>query len=285
MGLIDLILNLAGLLLWLHWRSVRSDPLLRSQPATLVGTLKRAEPRRLKHWQVLLALTALILVRAWVYYQIGSAAGWTPRLHLGMVVLAFRSDVFGLSLLYSGLSFVRALLVLYTWLIALTLVNLAVANSDPLQRVIRLQLGRTARWPWPILLLLPLVLTALLWAVFHPLLARAGVINPAQSLAHLAGQGLLVGVSPYFTLKYLFPAILLVYLIINYVYLGASPLWDFITVTARHLLRFLDWLPLRIGRADFAPVVGAVLILLLLDALPNYLLTRYPDFVRRLWPH
>ena len=39
MGLIDFILNLAGVLLWLGWRSIRFDPLGRSTPATLVGTL------------------------------------------------------------------------------------------------------------------------------------------------------------------------------------------------------------------------------------------------------
>jgi hypothetical protein len=35
MALIDLILNLAGLLLWLNWRSVRFDPLGKRTPATL----------------------------------------------------------------------------------------------------------------------------------------------------------------------------------------------------------------------------------------------------------
>ncbi len=46
MALIDFILNLAGLLLWLNWRSVRLDPLGKRTPATLIGTLRRAEPQR-----------------------------------------------------------------------------------------------------------------------------------------------------------------------------------------------------------------------------------------------
>ena len=45
MGIIDFILNLAGLLLWLNWRALRFDPLGKRTPATLIGTLRRAEPR------------------------------------------------------------------------------------------------------------------------------------------------------------------------------------------------------------------------------------------------
>ena len=62
MGLIDFILNLAGVLLWLSWRSMGMDPLTRTTPATLVGTLRRAEPRRLKGWQFPVGLAALLLL-------------------------------------------------------------------------------------------------------------------------------------------------------------------------------------------------------------------------------
>ena len=79
MGLIDFILNLAGLLLWLNWRSVRFDPLGKRTPATLIGTLRRAEPRRLRRWHLLAALGGLLLLRALFYWQIGSAAHWTGR--------------------------------------------------------------------------------------------------------------------------------------------------------------------------------------------------------------
>ena len=89
MGLIDFILNLAGVLLWLSWRSIGMDPLVRTTPATLVGTLRRAEPRRLKGWQFLVGLAALLLLRAVLYRQIGPAADWTPKLDLFFVVLAF----------------------------------------------------------------------------------------------------------------------------------------------------------------------------------------------------
>ena len=77
MGLIDFILNLAGMLLWLNWRSIRFDPLARTTPATLAGTLRRAEPPRMKRWHFLAALAALLLLRG---LPIGrSARRWIGR--------------------------------------------------------------------------------------------------------------------------------------------------------------------------------------------------------------
>jgi hypothetical protein len=64
MPLIDFILNLAGLLLWLNWRSSRFDPLAHTSAATLAGTLKRAEPRRFQGWPFLGGLVGLLLLRA-----------------------------------------------------------------------------------------------------------------------------------------------------------------------------------------------------------------------------
>ena len=75
MGIIDFILNLAGLLLWLNWRSLRFDPLGKRTPATLIGTLRRAEPRRLRRWHLPAALGGLLLLRAVFYWQIGSGVG------------------------------------------------------------------------------------------------------------------------------------------------------------------------------------------------------------------
>src|SRR6267143_3555912 len=77
MALIDFILNVAGLLLWFNWRAVRFDPLVKTAPATLTGTLRRAEPSRFKRWHLLATLAGLLLARAFVYWQIGSAANWT----------------------------------------------------------------------------------------------------------------------------------------------------------------------------------------------------------------
>src|SRR5947209_7172373 len=172
MGAIDFLLNIVALLLWVSWRSLRFDPLVRSTPVTLVGTLKRAEPRRVRGTQLALVLPALISLRALLYWLIGSPANWTPKINLELVVLAFRSDLFGSVLVYSCLSFVRILVVFYFWLLTLAIINRKGTEADIIQRLVRLQLGRVARWPWAVQLLVPLVVTTALWLAVQPLLAR-----------------------------------------------------------------------------------------------------------------
>jgi uncharacterized protein YggT (Ycf19 family) len=88
----------------------------------------------------------------------------------------------------------------------------------------------------------------------------------------------------FFTLQYLLPVFLLLYLVTNYVYLGSSPLWDFIGETARNLLAPLRSLPLRVARLDFAPLAGVILILFLLHWLPKLILARLAENNRPLWP-
>jgi uncharacterized protein YggT (Ycf19 family) len=284
MGLIDFILNLAGVLLWLSWRSIRFDPLVKTTPATLVGTLRRAEPRRLKSWQFLAGLAALLLLRALLYRQIGPEAEWTPKLNLFFVVLAFPSDVFHSALLFSVLSFARILIVCYFWGLALVIINGRIAETDPLHKMLRLQLGPVGRWPRLVQLLLPLVLVAGLWIALHPLLAHCEITGRVRSNAHLAEQGLLIGTALYFSLQYLLPVFLLLHLITTYVYLGSSPVWSFVGATARNLLAPLRWLPLRIARLDVTPLAGVVLLLFLLHWLPNLIVGRMTQNNVTPWP-
>ena len=284
MGLIDFILNLAGVLLWLGWRSIRFDPLVKTKPATLVGTLRRAGPRRMKGWEFLVGLGLLLLMRSFLYRHLGSAADWTPKLDLFFVVLRFPSDVFRAALLYSVLSYARILAICYFWALALVVINRRIAETDPLQKMLRLHLGPIARWPRMVQVLLPPAVIAGLWVSLHPLLIHWGILNRVHSLVHLAEQGLLVGVALFFTLQFLLPALLLLHLVTSYVYLGTSPVWDFVGATGRNLLAPLRWLPLRIARFDFAPLVGVLLILFLLHWLPNLVLGRMAENNVSPWP-
>jgi len=268
MGLIDFILNIAGLLLWFSWSAIRSDPFRQTRPATLTGTIRRAEAQRVRRWHFLAALGLLLLARGLFYRLIGPAVNWTPKINLAVVVLAFRADTLGPELLFSVLSFIHALLVFYFWLLFLAMINRK-AGQDAFQKVLSLQLGRVARWPRWVQAILPLVAIPLLWMAMHPLLARAGVLNPAQSMAHLCEQGLLVGAAIYLSLKFLLPAILFLHVLASYVYFGSSPAWDFIGMTARNILAPLNHLPLRYRRFDFAPLVAIVIIPLALHFLPE----------------
>jgi uncharacterized protein YggT (Ycf19 family) len=262
MSLIDFVLNLVGLLLWLNWRSIRFDPLLKTSPATLSGTLRRAEPRRMNRWHFLLALAALLLFRALLYWELGSALNWTPTLPVGAAVLFFGGDFFGPRLLFSGLSFAFTLIVFYLWLLFVSLVNNRVAEADPLLKLVRLHLGRIERWPWLLKLLLPFLSAALLWLAFNPLLAQWRIIPPASSTAHCLEEAGAIGLGVYLSWRFLIGGLLALYLLSSYIFLGRHPFWSFIAVTGRNSLRPLRWLPLRVGKVDFAPVVAIALTFL-----------------------
>jgi uncharacterized protein YggT (Ycf19 family) len=284
MGLIDFILDLAGVLVWLSWRSIRFDPLVKTTPATLVGTLRRAEPRRLKGWQYLAGLATLLVLRALLYRQIGPEAEWTPKLDLFYVVLAFRSDLFFPILLFSVLSFARILIVCYFWLLALAIINRHNTEPDPIQKTVSLHLGSAARWPLLLQMLLPLLLIIGLWFALHPLLVHFEVTSRVRFNSHLAKQGILIATALLFSLQYLLPVFLLLHLVASHVYLGSNALWKFIGATARNLVAPLRWLPLRIARFDFTPLAGVMLIFALLHWLPNFILGKLAQHNVSPWP-
>lgn len=271
MAFVDFLLNLAGLLLWLNWCSVRFDPLSEAKASTLAGTLKKAKAPAAKHWFFLAALAALLLVRGFCYWQLGAALDWTPRLDLGATVLPFRSDRPVRMLLFSLLGFGRTLAVFYVSLVFLRGVNRALAGTNPFQKLIRLYLGRLARWPSAVLVLLVVVLGVGIWMALQPLLAALGIVPHAVRSAQLFQQGGLVVLCEALTLRYLVAAFLLAHLLSSYVYLGSHPVWEFIHATGRNLLRPLRWLPLRIGRVDFAPVVAIVLLFFLTELVLRHL--------------
>jgi uncharacterized protein YggT (Ycf19 family) len=215
---------------------------------------------------------------------IGAPAEWTPKLNLEVVVLAFRSDQLSSTMVFSCLSFVRAMVVLYFWLVVLVVINRSSAESGPIQRMIRVYVGRLARWPWPVQLLLPFVLVMALWIGFSPLLVKLGVIAMPHSRGHLLGQAALAGLGLFFSLKYILPAFLLLYLVASYVYLGSNPVWDFVTTTAVNLTAPLRRFPLRFGKVDLTPVVGVIVILWLLEWLPNLIWSRLAARQLNLWP-
>lgn len=138
MGLIDFILNLAGLLLWLNWRAAKADPLGKPTPATLIGTLRRAEQANAKRWHLPAVLGGLLLLRALFYWQIGSAAGWIGKLDLGGTAVYFHSNLFGQMLLFSIFSFARMFAILYLWLLLLSLLG----GPMPTHRLVKMQLEK-----------------------------------------------------------------------------------------------------------------------------------------------
>jgi uncharacterized protein YggT (Ycf19 family) len=262
MGLIDFILNVAGLLLWLNWRAIGFDPLTRSSPATLVGTLRRAEPRRVKRWYLLAALAGLLLLRALFYWQIGSAVNWTANLKLVSISPPFSSDFFSRMLLFSILSFGLTLGVFFLGLLFLSCFDRRGPETDPLQKLTRLQLGRVGRWPWPVKLALPLLAGTVLWWLLSWPLERWGIIPRPVSQAHRLEQAVLIGLGSYLAWQYLIAGLLALHLVNNYVYFGNHLFWNCVNGTARAILAPLRPVPLHVGRVDFAPVLGIALVFL-----------------------
>jgi uncharacterized protein YggT (Ycf19 family) len=259
-AVLDFILNLTALLLWLNWRAVKFDPIGQSAPATLAGTIRRAEPSRVRPWHSLAVLVLLLFVRAWFYWRMDPVANWTPSLHLGVIAPPFRADFFSRALEYSIFSFGLILAVFYMWLLLLSLLSRG-AEAGPIQKLVRLHLGWFDRWWWPLKLVLPFIAVAGFWMAINPLLASYKIVPPCVSPLHRIEQGATIGLAFYVSWEYLLYALLLLYLLSNYVYLGNHPLWPFVTVTGRKLLYPLRFL--RIGKVDFAPIIAIVLLFVL----------------------
>lgn len=279
MGWIDFILNLAGLLLWFNWRSMGFAQSTPSAQNPLLRTLKRPEAVRSQRWLYFLGLMALMFFRPVVYGHLGSALSWTPHLQLNVLTLPFRSDLRDRMVCFSFLSFGLALFVLYAWLLLLSVLNRAETEADPLQKLVSLHLGRLDRWPTVIKLLLPTVVGGLLWVVLAPLLAKIGILPPSGSAARTWQQALVIGLAAPLAWKWLLIGLLLLHLLNSYVYLGESPLWRFVSLSARHVLKPLHSIPSRLGKVDLAPAFAMALILLAAEVGSRVLTELYAKLV------
>lgn len=272
MGAIDFIFNLAGLLLWVSWRSTQYDPFSQRSPATLAGTIRPAERARWQQWHFLPLLAALLSLRAIIIWVVGPTEHWVGKLDFGVVALAipFHSnlgDLLGHISLFSMLSFSLSLGVFYLWLLLLSLL----AGPDPVHRLVRVQLGWMDRWPRWVKLLLPLVVTGIFWWLLVGLFAqmeiggysRTRLLPQPISARQRLESALVIGLGSYLVWKYVLVALLSLHWLNTYVYFGKQPFWGYLNATANTLLRPLRYLPLRFSKVDLAPGVGLAIILIL----------------------
>jgi len=255
MGYVDLILNLAGLLLWLNWRSLRFDPLMKRTPATLMGTLRPAAPKRLRRWHLLVFLAGLIFLRAVIYRWI--APFWVGRLDWGVIVTPFRSDWFGGMVLFSFLSFILALGIFHVALLFLSLL----AGPEPIHSLVKIPLGRVDGWSRWVKVILPLFVTAAGWWLASWLFIWLQILPPV-SMGERFEQSVVIGLGSYLLWKFPAGALLVLHLLNSYIYFGRHPFWKYVNVTAQKMLQPLRRIPLRLGKVDFAPVVGVVILFL-----------------------
>lgn len=263
MGLLDFILNLVGLLLWFNWRAARFDPLSLSRPATLAGTIRRAEKTAFKRWHLPFALVGLLLLRVPLYVEFGSALNWTGKIDIGTISLPFKANAASYMpmLLYSFYSFGVVLAVFLIWVLLLSALKSAAPESDSLRQLLQLHLGRVERWSRGPKLLLPLLaITPIWWLASWPLTFYGIMPAPDGLLARLL-QALLVGLGSYLAWKFLLVGIFALYFVSSYVFFGRQPFWQHLDLVARQLLAPLRKLPLRLGKLDFSPLLGIVLVL------------------------
>ncbi len=282
MALLDFILNLAALALWLNWLSLHSDPLARAPPLRSSAPCARPTLPAPNAGNLVTALAAFLLFRAVIYWQFSPAFHWTPNLSMGIITLFFHVDpaaiYFGHMLLFSLLGFAFTLAIFYFWIILLSVVNSRIPDADPLQKLVRLHFKWFEPWPNLIKLLFPFLLGALCWLALHPLLAWLAIVPKIKLTTQLFRQSAVMGLAAYLAWKYLIVGILLLHLLNSYVYFGNHFFWNFINATARNLLFPIRWLPLRLGKMDFLPVVGIALVFLACEAftrLPSWLPARF----------
>ncbi len=257
MGFVDLILNLAGLLLWLNWRSIRFDPLLKRTPATLMGTLRPAAPQKLRRWHLLVFLAALLFLRAILYRWL--APFWVGKLDLGVIVSSFRSDWFSGMLVFSFLSFALTLGIFYVGLLFLSLL----AGPEPVHSLVKIPLGSVDGWPRWAKMVQPFFGAATAWWLTSWLLVWLQILPPPVSVAQRLEQSAVIGLASYLVWQFPAGALLALHLLNSYIYFGRHPLWKYGNVTAQKILLPLKKIPLRLGKVDFAPVLALALVFLL----------------------
>lgn len=263
MSLLDVILNWVALLLWLRWREAGLLDRNRLAPTGLLSTLQPTHPAASRRYVSLAVLGCLLIVRALFYWHVGAAMNWLPRLHLVATTLSFRSDAWDRMLWYSAFSFLQTFAVFYFWLLLLSAANRHLGDTEPWQKRLRQHLGGLDRLPVFIKLSAPFIIGFLFWASANPLFAFLGLIPASSSWIQLTRQAVVIGLAAFISWKGLLLILCFCCVLNHLVILGNSPLWHYLMISARHILRPLAYLPLRVGRLDVTPVVGIVLVLFL----------------------
>lgn len=265
MALLDFILNLACLLLWTQWLTPDSERFNPQPGASLLSTLKSADRKRSNRWITLGALIGILVIRAVIYWNLGSTANWAAKLNFHAVALSFRSDSFARMITYSLLGFGHFLGGFYIFVLLLAIVHRRSSPNDPSHRLIRSYLRSVAGWPWFVLLLLPPIVYASLWISFNSLFTHWGICPAPVSSAHLWQQAAVVALSSYIGAKYLIVAALVLFLINSYVFLGNLPFWNFVNETGHRFLAPLSVLPLRVGKLDLAPIIAIAFVFMVAE--------------------
>ncbi len=257
MAFIDLLLNVAAVLLWLSWRGVPAEPITRGA-LTLASNLRPAQRTRPQRWHHAIWLLGLLVFRALFYWHLGRQLGWVARWSPGAVTLAFRSDYFLRMLLFSLLGFGWSLFCVYGSMLLVAAVNRGPTQAEPFTRLIRDQLGILGRLPAWLQLVLPGLCLGVLWWPISIWFAWMGLLprQPGQGMP--LNPCMAVGLGGWLPWRWTLSVVLVVGVLLQHVYLGRHPFFEFIQITHQRLMRPVSWLPLRFGSVDLRSLVVLV---------------------------
>ncbi len=252
---LDWIVNLTGILLWLGTRQFGVIPVSRKPALTLASNLKSLGRKGgVRRWAFPLSLFLLLVGRALLHYwfpqHFAEAAIWSS----GAVAVSFRSDFLGRMLAYSFLSWLEIVLIVYVGFGFFAGLRRNDKEPDSLTLCLRSELGMAGRWPVPLACLPFLILAGCLWMLGAGWLVDAALLPPIQSTTHRLQQAVVVALGLLPLLKWPVVALCFLRFLLDHVYLGSFPLWDYAYETGGALCR---WIPLRLGLIDFAPLVVA----------------------------
>lgn len=271
----DMLLNLAGLLIWLNWRSFPWAS--KESPSSTSGRGARhpSSPVRSNRIFFLLGLILLLLLRPLFYWQVGPSVDWLPTLYLVAIHLPFRSDYLSRMYAFSFLSFGQVLAAFYLCLLLLSAVSRHLSESSLFQLWVRRQLGWLDRLPVALKWMAPFLTGLTFWLIFGPLFIQAGLLAEWHSPAQLLRQAVVIGLSAYLSWKLFLVLWLLLHIVNSYVFLGNFGFWNYLNATARNLMKPLSRLPLSVGKADFTPVIAILLIIFLSELLTRMVVFLY----------
>ena len=255
---LDWMTDLVGLMLWLSWRGFGSQPASSRPALTLVSNLRPADGARSRGMPLALpGLGVLLLSRAALHHTLSPHFAEAVPWSMGAVTVVFRSDLWFRMLGHSLLSWLGMVLKAYVLFAFLVRLRRPEADTDPITQSLRAELGSVARWPWGLALVPFLAGLGVLWLLASPALVSAGLVPARASMAHALQQAVVVALGGLGFLKWPLVLLCLMRFLLDHVYLGAMPVWEYLHTTGGRLSAGLERLPLRWGRIDLAPLAAA----------------------------
>ncbi len=255
---INLLLNLAGLGLWIGAFVFSRAAGRLSRPLTLLSTLRPETSAAHGRLVLLGSLTAMLVLRAAAYWNFSTTGSRLPSVDFGILSISFRSDLFTDMLAYSIGSFLVFLYLYYLWMLGISLCCRSSGPVDSIENFVKQQFRFLASWHVGWKVFASLSAGAGLWLAVGSALLVFGIgeIPREWSVPTLLLQSPFVAASFGCSFLLVMAVVLALHLINSYVYFGEHAVWPFIDRTAKVYLSPLRRFPLMLGRFDFSPILG-----------------------------